>query len=265
MASTCVQQHKTTHPLFRGRHHVQAKQLYSLFSLCGILPWSPLATAAPISNGEFGTISKVDGQKEITFVPWGKAESDAKSVSLSGDTQIDVANAAEKKAELQPDMWIKFGNVNGEGVPLAVTAGHFVSQDKDKIVIFQNLPAEFLFTDVKDWYTNEAGGMKFKIQVMRSKTDMTVTGLNLRPAKYQEPAGGFVFYWPQKLKEAVLNYEGAKRGVTTPDADGKIAITKDTVTESYWKHPKNPNKLDAGYTTGLTELTVRKIPKITSP
>lgn len=54
-------------------------------------------------------------------------------------------------------------------------------------------------------------------------------------------------------------------GVTWLDADGKIAITKDTVTESYWKHPKNPNKLDAGYTSGLTEITVRKIPQATSP
>lgn len=210
-----------------------------LFAFGGILFWSPMATAVPISNGEFGTISKVDGKKEITFVPWGKGVSEAKSVSLSGDTQIDIAQATEQKADLQPGMWIKFGKVNGDGVPLAITAGHFVSQNKDKIVLFQNLPAEFLFTDVKDWYTNEAGGVKFKIQVMRSKTDMAVIGLNLRPAKYQEPVGGFVFYWPQKLKGAVLNYEGAKRGVTTPDAEGKIAITKDTVTESYWKHPKN--------------------------
>jgi hypothetical protein len=231
-----------------------------LFAFGGILSWSPWATAAPISNGEIGTISKVDGQKAITFVPWGKAVSEAKDVSLSIDTQIDVVQATEKKADLQPGMWIKFGKASNDGVPLAITAGHFVSQDKDKIVIFQNLPAEFLSTDVKDWYTNEAGGVKFKIQVMRSKTDMAVTGLNLRPASYQEPAGGFVFYWPQQLKGAVLNYEGAKPGVTTPDADGKITITKDTVTESYWKHPKNPNKLDAGYTTGLTELTVRKMP-----
>ena len=234
------------------------------FCLGAIFLWSPVTAAAPVENGEFGTISKVTEQK-ATFVPWGKTEAEAKSVSLSKDTRIDVADGSDKKPDLQPGMWIKFDKVSGDGVPLAIKAGHFVTENKDKIVIFQNLPAEFLFTNVKDWYTNEAGGVKFKIQVMRSKTDMAVTGLNFRPAKYKEPAGGFLFYWPQQLKGAVLNYEGAERGATIPDAEGKIAITKDTVTDSYWKHPKNPNKLDAGYTSGLTELTVRKLPKITSP
>ena len=215
--------------------------------------------AVPVATGEFGTISEIAAQKTITFVPWGKAE--AKSVSITVDTKIAFANEAAKKAELQPGMWLKIDKISDDGAALAITAGQFVVQESGKVIIFQNLSAEFLSTDVKDWYTNEAGGVKFKIQVMRSKTDLAVTGLNLRPAKYQEPAAGFVFYWPKQLKGAVLNYEGAKPGVAVPDSDGKITITKDTVTDSYWKHPKNPNMLDAGYTSGLTELTVRKIPK----
>jgi hypothetical protein len=233
--------------------------------LASIIVWSPLATAAPISNGDIGTISKITDQKTVKFVPWGMAVSEAKIVSIAGETKIDVANGTDKKTDLQPGMWIKFAKVSEDGKPLEIKAGHFLAQNKDTIIIFQGLPAEFLAAEVKDWYTNEAGGVKFKIQVMRSKTDMAVTGLNLRPASYREPEGGFVFYWPVQLKGAVVNYEGAKKGATIPDAEGKIAITKDTVTESYWKHPKNPNKLDAGYTSGLTELTVRKMPKITSP
>lgn len=88
-----------------------------------------------------------------------------------------------------------------------------------------------------------------------------MTGLNLRPAEYKEPEGGFIFYWPAELNGAVLNYHGAKPGATKLDAEGKYMITKETVDETYWKHPKNPNKLDLGDTTGLTELTVRKLPK----
>jgi hypothetical protein len=45
-----------------------------------------------------------------------------------------------------------------------------------------------------------------------------------------------------------------------PDADGKVLINKETCGESYWKHRKNPGRPEAGYVSGLTELTIRKLP-----
>lgn len=87
------------------------------------------------------------------------------------------------------------------------------------------------------------------------------TGANLRPSSYAEPAEGFVFHLPASLKGAVVNFHGAKPGVTTPDAEGRITINKETVLDSYFVHPKNPVKPELGSTSGLTELTIRKLPK----
>lgn len=218
------------------------------------------ASAAPPLKGDFGTIATFDKTGTITLQPWGQAPTNAKTVRTDAQTILTVGNAPAKVADLKDGMWIKLDDVSEDGVARTLSAGHFVSQDGNKVVIFKGLSKEFLITDVKDWYTNEAAGIKFKINLMRDK-ERGVTGINLRPANYREPDGGFVFYWPTELKGTVFGVHGAKPGTTIPDADGKIVITKDSVDESYWKHPKNPNKLEAGFVSGLTELTVRKIPR----
>jgi len=197
-----------------------------------------LTAGIAFADGEFGTIVAIGENRNITFQPWGKTSTETRTVSAAGN--------------LKPGMWIKFtGN--------RVLTGQFVAVDGDRIVIFKDLPEEFLTVYVPDWYTNEAGGVKFKVQLMRGP-DNTVTGDNVRPANYREPTGGFVFYLPPKLKGAVLNHGGPKPGSMIPDADGKVLINKDTVTEKYWKHLRNPQRPEAGFVSGLTELTIRKLP-----
>ena len=219
------------------------------------------AAAAPVSSGDIGTVCAIDKAGTITFVPWGKAVADMERVTTRGETEVFVAGAAAKVADVRAGMWIRFDAIGGGGEAKRVSAGQFLAEDGDKLVIFKALPAEFLQREVKDWYTNEAGGVKFKVQLMRGSGDPKIPGANLRPVSYREPAGGFVFYLPPTLRGAVLNYGGPKPGVTVPDADGKIAINKDTVTETYWQHPRNPNKPDLGLVSGLTELTIRKLPR----
>ena len=197
-----------------------------------------LTAGIVFAEGEFGMIVAVGENRNITFQPWGKITTEARTVSAVGD--------------LKAGMWIKF-------TATGILTGQFVDEDGDRIVIFKGLPEEFLTENVSDWYTNEAGGVKFKVQLMRGPNN-TVTGANLRPAKYREPAGGFVFYLPPKLKGAVLNHGGPKPGSMIPDADGKVRIDKDTVTDKYWKHPRNPQRPEAGFVSGLTELTIRKLP-----
>ena len=217
--------------------------------------------AAPVSNGDIGTVSAVDRAGTISFVSWGKAVAEMERVATRTETEVSVAGAAAKVADVRVGMWIRFDAIGGGGEANRVSAGQFLAEDGDKLVIFKALPGEFLQREVKDWYTNEAGGIKFKVQLMRSSGDPKIPGANLRPVSYKEPAGGFVFYLPLTLKGAVLNYGGPKPGVTVPDADGKIVINKDTVTETYWQHPRNPNKPDLGVVSGLTELTIRKLPR----
>lgn len=219
------------------------------------------STAAPVGSGDIGTVSAVDDSGTIRFVPWGKTDTDMENVATTAETEVSVAAAAAKVADLKAGMWIKLDEMAGSGEAKRLSAGQFLAEDGDKLVIFKALPGELLQRDVKDWYTNEAGGIRFKVQLMRSSGDPKILGANLRPASYREPAGGFVFYLPLTLKGAVLNYGGPKVGRTVPDADGKLVINKDTVTETYWKHPRNPSKPDLGSVSGLTELTIRKLPK----
>lgn len=229
--------------------------------LAGISCATGRALADSVGNGEIGTVAACDNTGVIRFVPWGKTDADVKQVATKANTEVFVAVRAARITDLEKGMWIRFDVIGSDGVAKRVTSGQFITGNGDKIVIFKDMPAEFLQRDVKDWYSNEAGGVRFKVQLMRGKGIPGISGANLRPASYQEPAGGFVFYLPAALKGTVLNYNGAKPGTTVPDAEGKIVINRDSVTESYWKHPKNPNKLDLGPVSGLTELTLRKFPK----
>lgn len=238
---------------------MKAHLLPTLIAVLGIT--ASQAAAAPVGSGDIGTVSAVDNSGTISFVPWGKTDADMGKVATKAETAVSVAAAAAKIADVKAGMWIKFDEIGSGGEAKRVSSGQFLAEDGDKLVIFKALPGEFLQREVKDWYTNEAGGIRFKVQLMRSSGDPKIPGANLRPASYKEPAGGFVFYLPSTLKGAVLNYGGPKRGMTVPDADGKIVINKDTVTETYWQHPKNPNKPDLGSVSGLTELTIRKLPK----
>jgi hypothetical protein len=181
---------------------------------------------------------------------------------MAAGAVLTIAGASAPAQRPKPGMWIELDELAGGGAVKRASAGDFLSADGGRVVIFRGLPAEFLQRDVKDWYTNEAGGVQFKVQLMRGSGDPKITGANLRPSKYAEPAEGFVFHLPAGLKGAVINFHGAKPGVTTPDAEGKITINKETVIESYFSHPKNPVKPELGATSGLTELTLRKLPKV---
>ena len=86
-------------------------------------------------------------------------------------------------------------------------------------------------------------------------------GTNLRAAEYKEPPGGFVVYFPKTLEGAVLGWGGFKPAANVPDKDGKVLINKETCTDYYWKHLKNPARPEAGSVSGLTEFTIRKLPK----
>lgn len=217
-------------------------------------------SAEPPKPGDLGTVSAVDAGGRISFLPWGGAAADVQVLTTQAGAALTVRGIAASAKELQPGMWIKLAELAGDGSVKRASAGHFLTAEGGKVVIFQGLPGEFLQRDVKDWYTNEAGGVKFKVQLMRSSGDPKVTGANLRPSSYAEPAEGFVFHLPAGLKGAVVNFHGAKPGVTTPDAEGRITINKETVTDSYFAHPKNPVKPELGSTSGLTELTIRKLP-----
>ncbi|HEV7401736.1 MAG TPA: hypothetical protein VGO11_02375 [Chthoniobacteraceae bacterium] len=217
-------------------------------------------TRLAIGAGEIGTVSSVDAGGRLGFIPWGGTSSEAKVVPMTADAVFTIGGAAVPAQSLKPGMWIELEQTNNGDVRRA-SAGEFLAADGGRIVIFRGLPAAFLQRDVKDWYTNEAGGVQFKVQFMRGSGDPKITGANLRPSKYAEPAEGFVFHLPAELRGAVVNFHGAKPGVTTPDAEGKITINKETVIESYFNHPKNPVKPELGATSGLTELTLRKLPK----
>ncbi len=237
---------------------------YSLLGATYLLLGATYAAAAGPSSGDVGTIAEVNLPSGVAMIPWGKTPAEAQKIVTEANTSITITGVAAKIGDLQIGMWIKLEEIGEGGLAKQISAGQFVGADGDKVVIFQNLPEELLQRNVADWYTNEAGGIKFKVQLMRNKEDGTISGANLRPAKYQEPAGGFVFYLPPKLKGTVVNYHGAKKGATTLDADFKMAITKETVDESYFQHPSNPAKPEAGSTSGLTELTLRKLPKAKS-
>ena len=220
-----------------------------------------LALAAAAATGDYGTVSAVDAAGVVTIVPWGKTPADSRTVATGKDTAVSINKDVGKWADLKEGMWIKLEDVGADGAARKIIAGQFIFMDGDKMVIFKGLPEEFILYGSAGWYTNAVDGFKFKFQAMRAGPDGPNAGANLRPAGYKEPPGGFVVYFPLTLKGAVLNYEGAKPGAAALDAEGKFAINKDTVTESYWKHPKNPNQRDAGFVSGLTELTIRKLPK----
>ena len=86
-------------------------------------------------------------------------------------------------------------------------------------------------------------------------------GTNLRAAEYKEPAGGFIVFFPNTLQGAVLGWGGFKPGANVPDEVGKVLVNKDTCTDYYWKHLKNPARPEAGYVSGMTEFTIRKLPE----
>jgi hypothetical protein len=230
----------------------------SFLTVVGLACFTRLAIGA----GEIGTVSSVDPGGRIGFIPWGGTSAEATVVPMAADAVFTIGGASAPAESSKPGMWIELDERTNDGAVKRASAGEFLSADAGRIVIFRGLPAEFLQRDVKDWYTNEAGGVQFKVQLMRGSGDPKITGANLRPSKYAEPAEGFVFHLPAGLKGAVINFHGAKPGVTTPDAEGKITISKETVFESYYSHPKNPVKPELGATSGLTELTLRKLPKL---
>lgn len=224
----------------------------------GIAP--PLA-ADTAAAGDYGTIASVDAAGVVTLIPWGKKPADAKTVATSADTSVTLALSPGKVSDLKAEMWIKIDEVAADGKAKKISAGPFVAEDGDKVVIFKGMPEEFILYRSEGWYTNTAGGVKFKVQPMGAGKEPTNPGSNLRAAAYKEPAGGFVVYFPLTLKGAVVNWGGSKPGANVPDAEGKVLINKATCTDYYYKHLKNPARPEAGYTGGMTEFTIRKLPK----
>lgn len=86
-------------------------------------------------------------------------------------------------ADLKPGMWFKLTDAGQNGIAKEFTAGQFLVEDGNKISIFRGLPPEFLVTDIKDWYTNIAGGLRFKIQLMRQRNECD--GLKLASGRIQ--------------------------------------------------------------------------------
>ena len=232
-----------------------------LFAFSMLVAMAPASSHAESSVVEHcGVISSIDDSGSIKYVPWGKKAADAKSITVALDASISIALESGKLADLKSGMWVKFEELT-DGKSKKVSAGQFLIADGDKIVVFKGLPEEFVLYNAEGWYTNEVAGVKFKVQPMGKGEQATNPGSNLRAASYREPAGGFVVYFPTTLEGAVVNWGGPKPGANLPDKDGKVLINKDTCTEYSWKHLKNPAKPDEGYTSGVTEFTIRKLPK----
>ncbi len=218
-----------------------------------------IVQAETMATDHCGIISSVDALGNVKYVPWGKKKADTKTVATTADTSVIIALTAGKVADLKDGMWIKFEELT-DGKSKKISAGQFLMEDGDKIVIFKGLPEEFILYNHEGWYTNEIAGVKFKIQPMGKGESPTNPGTNLRSAAYKEPAGGFVVYFPKSIEGAVVNWGGSKPGTNVPDADGKVLVNKETCTDYYWKHLKNPAKPDEGFTSGMTEFTIRKLP-----
>ena len=232
------------------------------FASVALILCATVSTFAAVSNGEIGTVAAVDGTGAITFVPWGKSPREAVSLTAGADAVVTINTEPGKQDQLKAGMWIKIDETTSNATAKKISAGQFLTKVGDKIEMFKGLPEEFLLSsNSTGWYTNEIDGMKFKAQQMSGPPGGANTGMNFRAAGYKEPEGGFVIYLPLSLKGVVLNHGGPKPGSMAPDAEGRVFINKDTVTENYWKHPKNPTKPEEGLTTGLTELTMRKFPR----
>ena len=236
-----------------------------LFVCLAAFGWTNFSARAedanPAAAVDYGTVVSVDPSGVVTFIPWTKKKEDARTIPTSADTSVTIALAPGKVTDIAEGMWIKIEETDADGKAKKISAGPFLSEDGDKVVIFKGMPEEFILYGSDGWYTNTAGGCKFKVQPMGAGKEPTNPGSNLRPATYKEPAGGFVFYFPLTLKGAVINWGGSKPGSKQLDADGKVLINKDTCTDKYFKHLKNPARPEAGYVSGLTELTIRKLPK----
>lgn len=236
--------------------------MYIRFASAAVLLWVATSTFSAVSNGDIGTVSAVDPKGAIIFVPWGKTARETVSITATGDVAVTINMEPGRLDQLKEGMWIKFDETTPDATAKKISAGQFLTKDGDKVAMFKGLPEEFfLASNSAGWYTNEIDGLKFKAQQMSGPSGASNTGMNFRAAGYKEPESGFVVYVPLSLKGVTLNHGGPKPGSMTPDAEGRVFINKDTVTENYWKHSKNPAKPEEGFTTGLTELTMRKFPK----
>lgn len=227
---------------------------------------SPATAPAPVvkpstpRNADYGTVAAVVGGGVIRFVPWGEKAGAALSLPMSDDVSILINLDAGKVADLKEGMWLKVLERDGDGKAQRMIAGQFLQEVGGKVLVFKGLPEEFLIHRSEGWYTNTVGGVRFKVQPMGAGKTPSNPGTNLRAAEYKEPAGGFVVYFPKTLEGAVLGWGGFKPGANVPDAEGKVLVNKETCTDYYWKHLKNPARPEAGYVTGMTEFTVRNLP-----
>ena len=220
---------------------------------------APSTVPSAVRATDYGTVVAVDADM-IRFVPWGEKADAAKPVPTSADISVLVNLEPGKVADLKEGMWLKVLERDGDGKAKRIIAGQFLQQDGDKVVIFKGLPEEFLVYRSEGWYTNTVAGVQFKVQPMGAGKTPSNLGTNLRAAKYQEPAGGFVVCFPRTLDGAVLGWGGFKPKANIPDADGKVLVNKETCTDYYWKHLKIPARPEAGYASGMTEFTIRKMP-----
>ncbi len=238
-----------------------------IISLVTLL-WTALASAAPTTapataptvSGNYGTVATVDASGVVSIIPWGMKAADAKPFPTGGETSVAINLAPGKVADIKEGMWIKIAEM-ADGKARRIIAGQFLQEEGDKIVIFKGLPEEFLINRSDGWYTNTVAGVQFKVQPMGAGKESSNPGTNLRAAAYKEPDGGFVVYFPQTLKGAVLGWGGFKPGANVPDVEGKVLVNKDTCTDYYWKHLKNPARPEAGFVSGMTEFTIRNLPK----
>lgn len=232
---------------------------FSLASRSAIAAPAPATAPAAADPADYGTVAAVGGGA-IQLIPWGKKKEDAKAISTSADVSILINLDPGKVSDLIEGMWLKVLERDGDGKAKRIAAGQYLQADGDKVVVFKGLPEEFLVHRSEGWYTNNVAGVQFKVQPMGAGKTPSNLGTNLRAAKYREPAGGFVVYFPKTLDGAVLGWGGFKPNANIPDADGKVLVNKDTCTDYYWKHLKNPARPEAGYTSGMTEFTIRKMP-----
>jgi hypothetical protein len=233
-----------------------------LAALAGTFGLHGYAADAPPAKGDqrdYGIVASVDGGT-IQVIPWGKEKEDTKSVTTGPDASVLINLDPGKVSDLASGMWLKVLERDSDGEAKRIIAGQFLQQDGDKVVVFKGLPEEILVYRSEGWYTNTVAGVQFKVQPMGAGKTPSNLGTNLRAAKYQEPAGGFVVYFPKTLDGAVLGWGGFKPKANVPDADGKVVVNKDTCTDYYWKHLKNPARPEAGYASGMTEFTIRKMP-----
>ena len=219
----------------------------------------PATAPAAAARSDYGIVAATDANV-VRLIPWGSKPDDVKAIPIAADASVSVNLDAGKAADLKEGMWLKVLERDAGGKAERIIAGQFLQEKKDKVIVSKGLPEEFLVYRSDGWYTNTAGGVQFKVQPMGAGKTPGNPGTNVRAAKYQEPPGGFVVYFPKTLEGAVLGWGGFKPGANVPDADGKVPVNRETCTDYYWKHLKNPARPEAGYVSGLTEFTVRKMP-----